>query len=636
MKRFFLTALVSLLAQGSPIQAQQTAFADHRTFTATDGRTLKATIVSKTENHVTIRRAEDGQEFLLPLERLSAADQAFVKAWSPAPAAWSWVIQPRFPVADLFRQRLALPYIQDAQGKWQQTVITADGRVLLDLDKGETTRQGIDKSVFLKEGAFPFLRGGKWGIMSTSGSVFAEPRWKDVGMEFGDTLAFADEATGKWGLVDAKGKIIVPAQFEKVYPFAGDYAPALQAADGKWGLVDRTGKLVHEHQWERLHPFDGRRYGSTRISSSSRELFWVSRAQKWCVFDAVAGKYVFESDALAEGPSPMVTGNFFQTSKGGRTGWWHVDGAALAEGDELVTNYTWGSTSVFIRDQSLVRDSTSFIRADLDRIVIRRGSKLGLADADGKVLGGVVWDKISNRGSMDHFIVEQGGKVGIISRDGAILEPAQWPNEMPLLDALFITNMSLVPTGKVVALLQGPSNNEPGDALFIQAGDKIVRVIGDNAANRTFIPEENGERHAVSNGLTFVLKPEVARVFGPAYNGLLPVEMWGVACAIRPSGEVAFPPQVVEPEKRAVLGADYGPFYMGELVGFPGGWVLSGYETRKKQIRLLNSSGAVVSEAEFEDVMLPEDGFPDPSKPAVFFAQKDGLWGCLRISSVSK
>ena len=205
-----------------------------------------------------------------------------------------------------------------------------------------------------------------------------------------------------------------------------------------------------------------------------------------------------------------------------------------------------------------------------------------------------------------------------------------------MLDALFITNLSLVPAGKVVALLEGPSNNEPDDALFIQAGDKLVRVNGDSAANRTFIPEEKGERHAVSNGLTFDLKPEVARVFGPAYNGLLPVEMWGVACAIRPTGEVAFPAQVVEPEKRAALEADYGSFYMGELMGFPGGWVLTGYEKGKMQIRLLNSSGAVVSKGEFENVILPEDGFPDLSKPAVFFAQKQGLWGCIRINSASK
>jgi dienelactone hydrolase len=58
-----------------------------RTFTAADGRTLKATIVSKTDTHVIIRRAEDEQDFLMPLERLSAADQAFVKAWGKAPAA---------------------------------------------------------------------------------------------------------------------------------------------------------------------------------------------------------------------------------------------------------------------------------------------------------------------------------------------------------------------------------------------------------------------------------------------------------------------------------------------------------------------------------------------------------------------
>ena len=66
--------------------AQQPSAAPH-TFTATDGRKLTATIVGKTDTVVTIRRAEDGQEFVLPLDRISAADQAFVKAWGTKAAA---------------------------------------------------------------------------------------------------------------------------------------------------------------------------------------------------------------------------------------------------------------------------------------------------------------------------------------------------------------------------------------------------------------------------------------------------------------------------------------------------------------------------------------------------------------------
>ncbi|MBL9113901.1 MAG: dienelactone hydrolase family protein [Verrucomicrobiaceae bacterium] len=68
-----------------------------RTFTAADGRTLKATIVSKTDTHVTIRRAEDGQDFLMPLEKLSAADQAFVRAWGVPVAAPADGTADKFP-----------------------------------------------------------------------------------------------------------------------------------------------------------------------------------------------------------------------------------------------------------------------------------------------------------------------------------------------------------------------------------------------------------------------------------------------------------------------------------------------------------------------------------------------------------
>ncbi len=75
MRRLLLT-----LCLATVLHAQEPAAAPH-TFTSTDGRKLTAIIVSKTDTTVTVRRAEDGQEFVLPLERISAEDQAFVKVW---------------------------------------------------------------------------------------------------------------------------------------------------------------------------------------------------------------------------------------------------------------------------------------------------------------------------------------------------------------------------------------------------------------------------------------------------------------------------------------------------------------------------------------------------------------------------
>ena len=50
-----------------------------RTLKAADGRTLDATLLSRTETAVKVRRQADGQEFVIPLEKLSVADRDFIR-----------------------------------------------------------------------------------------------------------------------------------------------------------------------------------------------------------------------------------------------------------------------------------------------------------------------------------------------------------------------------------------------------------------------------------------------------------------------------------------------------------------------------------------------------------------------------
>ncbi|MEY4487840.1 MAG: hypothetical protein RIQ79_348 [Verrucomicrobiota bacterium] len=55
---------------GSPVQ---------RTLTSADGRKLEAVLISRTDVAVKVRRVADSAEFSIPLEKLSAADQIFIK-----------------------------------------------------------------------------------------------------------------------------------------------------------------------------------------------------------------------------------------------------------------------------------------------------------------------------------------------------------------------------------------------------------------------------------------------------------------------------------------------------------------------------------------------------------------------------
>lgn len=71
---------IAILGTATFATAQQSGSSAH-TFTAADGRRVTAMIIRKSETTVTIRRAEDGLEFVLPLPILSAEDQAFVAAW---------------------------------------------------------------------------------------------------------------------------------------------------------------------------------------------------------------------------------------------------------------------------------------------------------------------------------------------------------------------------------------------------------------------------------------------------------------------------------------------------------------------------------------------------------------------------
>ena len=69
------------LAQTTPASAPDgVAQALRRTLKAADGRTLVAVLLSRTETSVRVRRQADGQEFVIPLEKLSLGDRDFIRA----------------------------------------------------------------------------------------------------------------------------------------------------------------------------------------------------------------------------------------------------------------------------------------------------------------------------------------------------------------------------------------------------------------------------------------------------------------------------------------------------------------------------------------------------------------------------
>ena len=65
-----------------PPAAAETPAADSpikRTLTAKDGRSLEAFLLSRTDNSVKVRRVADSTEFVITFDKLSDADQAFIR-----------------------------------------------------------------------------------------------------------------------------------------------------------------------------------------------------------------------------------------------------------------------------------------------------------------------------------------------------------------------------------------------------------------------------------------------------------------------------------------------------------------------------------------------------------------------------
>ena len=53
-----------------------------RDFTSSDGKVLRATLVNANDEKVILVRASDQRQFILPLDRLSAADQEYIQRWA--------------------------------------------------------------------------------------------------------------------------------------------------------------------------------------------------------------------------------------------------------------------------------------------------------------------------------------------------------------------------------------------------------------------------------------------------------------------------------------------------------------------------------------------------------------------------
>ena len=320
MKRLLLTLCLT-----TALHAQQPAAAPH-TFTSTDGRKLTATLIEKTSSTVTLRRAEDGKDFTLQLDRLSAADQAFVKAWGTKPVPLvmadpalpeSWVVPPKYVSARPFGR---LPgttgprfstFIEEHKDGLRQDrrigLIRSDGLVLCDPDKAESLPPDfigsyIDGSYSDLETAnyfhyhrvIPKLSGGKYGLVDVDGKEVVRPQWDRVG-SFSEGL-FPCSVGGNFGYANLKGEMVVPLQWTWAGKFSGGYAVVRASKGGKQSVIDKTGKIISDAVWDDVRQSEIEYYSEKpyhvsvfdyRPAELPPGLFWVALNDKWSLYDMV-------------------------------------------------------------------------------------------------------------------------------------------------------------------------------------------------------------------------------------------------------------------------------------------------------------------------------------------------------------
>lgn len=245
-------------------------------------------------------------------------------------------------------------------------------------------------------GVYPFVAGGKAGLVDVTGKVIAEPTWDNLFLASvnGRLTPFSEglmvvSMGGRYGFVDARGRIVITPQFDMVKPFQEGLAAVSLKSSGRslWGYIDKEGRYVVNPQFQSAMSF---RDGLAAVSGELGQGF-IDRA----------GRFVIS-------PEPRVLGDFNEGRAAVRIGEW------------------WGfldrSGKNVIRPQ--FRSVSSFSEG-LAPVAI--GDKWGYCDRDGKIVINPQFDFASVfRDGL--AVVTVAGDPATIDKEGRfVLQPRQLP-----------------------------------------------------------------------------------------------------------------------------------------------------------------------------------------------------------------
>lgn len=144
----------------------------------------------------------------------------------------------RYYVTDTLVSSYYVAIVQSSNGNSGYRIIDKRGNKIVN----KTPYEAISPHDQYKMFSFRDMNNKLWGLMDTTGRVWAKPSYKEIKRPKEDYYPAQNEK-GKWGYIDKKGKPQIPFEYEDVKSYRAGYAIVTQGKD-KWGLINKFNAKV--------------------------------------------------------------------------------------------------------------------------------------------------------------------------------------------------------------------------------------------------------------------------------------------------------------------------------------------------------------------------------------------------------
>lgn len=285
---------------------------------------------------------------------------------------------------------------------------------------------------------------GKYGFIDTSGAFVVKPKWKDV-TAFQNGFAAVQKGK-KWGVIDAVGNVVSKPKWDECRGFS--CGVAVVKKKDKYGFIDTTGRLLGKVKWNEAYShsnnlaavFDGKHWGYVDTAgeiviqpqyascqSFSDGLAWVAMAdikgeKKYGAINiqgekVVDFKYNWRTNPFSEGYAVADDGE---------------QRYVIDKAGKIVFNAELSSTGNSIFSVTVTLASSAELKNGLFEIEEREVSmgrisrKYGLCDAKGNIVVEPKWDMISVFYDGFAMIKDEHDKYGYINTNGRVVVSPQY------------------------------------------------------------------------------------------------------------------------------------------------------------------------------------------------------------------